>query len=310
MVSKWKQATCLLIVCILTACAGHQVRDDGHPTNSSDGIKYLIELSSLDRFQDYGVAEFQVKKRQLGAEIEQSESWQPAAHRTVELSHVGNSLIIKNGNARQITTDSKGTFRLKVALIDPLQFFRWVKPSSYPLSQDYVAKFGDVERTIPYKQNDSWQGWRHSDVDENYLIKVSVDDATYWLPVSYKDIRPLLKKISEDVHATELAHLELQLEKENHQRLDGVDVFISGENREAATLLNKYVYSKDALDYSLKVFPNFVQHQEGGYDKIKFSLIPGDYTLQIQRSGEIMYEDLIALHKPGNHKITIVVEKR
>ncbi len=267
----------VILLCVLFAgCTTDALvkSSDGQKSGSPE-TQYRIELVNVAKQLRVGRAKFQVYVRD-------SEEWLPAAFMPVKAVFVGRELEIEHGEGLQ--TNALGQVEFDVRFKDPLKYFRWVKPSSYPVVASYRPDIQDVLPQFPY-QNEGL-GWSKADIDKNYLIKIQVSETLYWLPIPYKDIRPVVRQLTGLAHARKTASVTLQLKDESNSEVNGVDVFLTGKSPEASELLQDVFTSSAAVEYASRVFPDYVQGRAGGYDQTQYSVYPGDYILDVYRDGK------------------------
>lgn len=290
-------AICLFL--IISGCKNDTLaRKDAPNDVNKTGDQYRIELVSVAKQLRVGRAKFQVYKRDAG-------HWVPAAFAPLNFKHIGNELVVEQPET--LRTDEQGQVEFNVRFKDPLKYFRWVKPASYPVSATYKVDIKDVLPTFPY-QNEG-QGWDKADIDSDFLVQLQVAETFYWLPIPYKDIRPVIRQLAGLAHSRKVSSLELFLQDESQRAVTGVDVFLTGTSPVSGELLNDVFTNTEALEFAASVFPGYVQGKEGGYDQTRYSVYPGSYVLDVYRDGKnVLSKEISVEYGVGITRNVLVVE--
>ncbi len=252
------------------------------PAVTTENTRYRIELVDLLKQSRSGVAEFLVQQK-VG------EEWVPAINTQLWFDFVGSELRVSPD--QPLKTDANGVVKFEVRLADPLKYFRWVKSDSYPIVSEYRKVVADVLPTVPY--SGEGDGWDKASIDRGYLIKLKAGEAYYWLPVPYKDIRPVLARVSEAVHLKKMQRVELKLFDQQRTEVEGVDVFLTGAPPPAEDILQGAFTSAAALKYAADVFPEYAAGKVGGYDKKHYQVYPGRYRIEVEKNGQEIFEDVL-----------------
>ncbi|WP_415894910.1 hypothetical protein ACMXYQ_12430 [Neptuniibacter sp. PT34_22] len=283
--------TFILLLILLSGCVAQEKKGDAtRPDIQEPTIEYRISLEAVERFLRHGDAVFKVEKRDMivaGAKPK----WAPAAGVDVRILHVGKELRSEGG---ALVTDQHGQVAVKVMLADSLKYFRWVNKLSYGIEPELLEGIEDVQLQSPVKGGQEWKGWDASQVDMDYMVKLGVGNVVYWLPISYKDTRPLIEQVTKKIHSSLMLDVTLELYKEGNV-LQGGDVFLIGRAPQPESLLGEYFTREDVKNYAVKTMPKYAQGESGGYDVLNYIVYPGDYKVRFKR-GETSYEsDIISI---------------
>ncbi len=264
----------VFLIALLSGC---QALPNQTVSSTNKDLEYRIELLEVKKRLRSGTAVFQLMKRHTS---DPNKEWKVAPNDSLILAHIGDELAIDS--PKRIETNDIAIATFQVQLKDPLKYFKGVKPSSYPVTSEFRSFImEDVDITTPYTKSKPWEGWENAKVDPKYLIQLTKGELTFWLPISYKDIRPLLKNLAYAIHRKRISALTLNLIDNEGSPIEGVDIFISGTTPLTKSLVENASSSQLATEYLIDVFPSYLTAKDGGYDQTKYYVLPGDYLLEV-----------------------------
>lgn len=288
---------------IVSACVTTSSSKGALEVSQSLGLKeYKIEFVRVEKKLRSGRAVFKLFGRE-GSSSSVGQKWEYVKGKNIALTHIGNELIVSD---ELLTTNENGEFSFTVKLKDSLKYFSWVKKSSYAINSLYLEGALEPETIVPYQVDNEWAGWAKAMPDMSFFIKAEVEAVTYWLPVRYKDVRPLIKEVTHQVYHEKIEEVTFNLTRYG-KKIKGVDIYLLGQGPDKSSLLNEYFTNEAYLKYAEKVIPDYVNGEAGGYDVETFFVYPGEYTLKVMGDSKALYMEPVNISKGGERVREVVI---
>ncbi|WP_415897778.1 hypothetical protein [Neptuniibacter sp. QD57_21] len=291
----------MLLFLLLSGCVSQDVKEANNTAHDSEERwEYRISLEKVDRFLRYGNAFFKVERR-IPDNGKKKNDWVLAPNLAMSLRHVGKEL---RAQADSLTTDAQGQIVVRVELKDSLKYFRWVNKRSYGIHDSFLNEINDIDPISPIKAGQEWNGWDKSQLDLDYVIKIGVDNVSYWMPVSYKDSRFLIEQVARKVYQELMVNVTLEV-LHNDRVMTGGDVSLLGDAPAPSVLLSDYFTRDDVKEYAQSVMPAYVRGKDGGYDRFNYVVYPGEYKVLFNSGSENYYSEAISIKNSGLKRVFV-----